>query len=62
MKKSQYEKLLKLVKPDVEALLDLLEAHGKLGDRKRFLKRWTDVWDANLKSCDKDNVCTIQLS
>lgn len=62
MKRSQYEKLLKLVKPDVEALLDLLEAHGKLGDRKKFLKRWTDVWDANLKSCDSDNVCTIQLS
>ena len=28
MKRSQYEKLVKLVKPDVEALLDLLEAHG----------------------------------
>lgn len=62
MKRSQYEKLIKLVKPDVDALLDLLEAHGKLSDRKTFLKRWTDVWDSNLKSCDEDGVCTIQLS
>ncbi len=62
MKRSQYEKLVKLVKPDVEALLDLLEAHGKIGDRNRFLKRWTDVWDANLRSCDAKDVCTIQLS
>ena len=33
---------------DVESLLDLLEVHGKLKDRKAFIKRWTDVWDQNL--------------
>jgi hypothetical protein len=62
MKRSQYEKVVKLVKPDVEALLDLLEAHGKLSDRKAFLKRWTDVWESNLASCDANDMCTIQLS
>ena len=62
MKRSQYEKVVKLVKPDVEALLDLLEAHGKLCDRKAFLKRWTDVWESNLASCDANDMCTIQLS
>jgi len=62
MKKDKYKKLIKLVKPDVESLLDLLEVHGKLKDRKAFLKRWTDVWDQNLASCDANEDCTIQLS
>ena len=62
MNRSQYEKLINLVKPDVEATLDLLEAHGKLRDRKAFLKRWTDVWESNLATCDAEGVCTIQLS
>ena len=62
MQRKQYEKLINLVKPDVEALLDLLESHGKLRDRETFLKRWTDVWQSNLDTCDEDDVCTIQLS
>jgi hypothetical protein len=62
MKRSQYEKLVNLVKPDVDALLDLLEAHGKIQDRSTFLKRWTDVWQSNLDTCNEDDVCTIQLS
>lgn len=62
MSRKQYEKLIKLVKPDVDALLDLLEAHGKLQDRKAFLKRWESVWQTNLDSCDENEECTIQLS
>lgn len=62
MKKDKYKKLINLVKPDVESMLDLLEVHGKLKDRKAFLKRWTSVWDQNLATCDENDDCVIQLS
>lgn len=62
MKKDKYKKLIKLVNSDVESTLELLEVHGKLKDRKMFLKRWTDVWDQNLASCDANDDCVIQLS
>lgn len=62
MKKDKYKKLMNLVKPDVESMLDLLEVHGKLKDRKAFLKRWTSVWDQNLATCDENDDCVIQLS
>lgn len=62
MSKAQYKKLLNLVKPDVEATLDLLEVHGKVKDRKAFKKRWEAVWEANLATCDEKDQCTINLS
>eukprot|EP00889_Picochlorum_renovo_P007134 jgi/Picre1/34164/NNA_001638.t1 len=43
MAKKQYEKVINLVKPDVEATLDLMERHGKVKDRKKWMERWESV-------------------
>lgn len=62
MKQTQYQELIDLVKPDVEELVDLLEAHGQLESTQKWKDRWQAVWDENLDSCDKKGRCNIQLS
>lgn len=60
----EYEKLVAMVKPDVEDLLDILEEYGLLRDRKAWLARWEDVWKDNLESCEPGSKgkCSILLS
>lgn len=62
MRRKQYEKIIELVRPDVEALLDLLEKYGKVKDREAWLGRWESVWEDNLNSCNAQGKCSILLS
>ena len=62
MPKEQYLELIEMVMPDVHALLDVLEEHGKIKDRGAWLERWQSVWDDNLGSCNEDAICSILLS
>lgn len=62
MPRDSYEKMLRIVKPDVEGLLDLLEKNGKVKSRAAWLERWQQVWDDNTKSCNDAGQCNILLS
>jgi len=62
MSRSRYEELIELVRPDVDALVALLEKHGKVDKAHRWKQRWQQVWDENLASCDKKGRCNIVLS
>ena len=60
----EYEKLVSMVRPDVENLLDLLEEYGLLRDRDAWLSRWEEVWNENLENCEPGSKgkCSILLS
>jgi hypothetical protein len=62
MRREEYEGLIELVRPDVDALLDVLDQYGQLRDRAAWFKRWQDVWESNLGSCDENGNCNILLS
>ncbi|KAL4513316.1 hypothetical protein Ndes2526B_g04995 [Nannochloris sp. 'desiccata'] len=62
MPRLEYETMLKLVKPDTEALINLLDKYGKIKSKDTWLDRWKQVWDDNLKSCNDAGVCNILLS
>jgi len=62
MPKQQYLDLIEMVKPDVNALVAVLQKYGKIKSQDAWLDRWKQVWDDNLKSCNKDDVCSILLS
>lgn len=63
MHKRKYKALIDMVRPDIEALLDLLESYGKIKSREAWLERWQQVWDDNLRSCnEKTGLCSILLS
>ena len=59
--RKQYEKLIALVKPDIDKTLDILQKYGKLRSRELWMKRWEDVWNSNLETCE-DGACVISLS
>ncbi len=61
MPRELYEKSLEIVKPDTEALTNLLEKYGKIKSKVSWLERWQQVWDDNLKSCAAGE-CNILLS
>ena len=63
MARRKYKALIEMVRPDVEALLDLLESYGKIQSRESWMERWQHVWEDNLKSCDAETgLCSILLS
>jgi Sulfotransferase domain len=62
MPRADYEAALNRVKPDTEALVDLLDKYGKIKDKASWLDRWQQVWDDNLKSCNEAGECNILLS
>jgi len=62
MPRNEYESMLELIKPDTEALINLLDKYGKIKSKDAWLDRWKQVWDDNLKSCNDTGVCNILLS
>lgn len=62
MKREHYEKCIEIVRPDVIALLDILESNGNLKDRGAWMARWEKVWNDNLASCDESGNCNVLLS
>lgn len=60
--KSQYQKLIDLVRPDMERVLTSLERHDKVKNRTDWVARWEEVWNGNLDACDESGWCTIVLS
>jgi len=62
VKRREYQELVDMVRADTEQLLDLLEKHGLVEDRKAWLGRWEEVWQRTLDSCDRRGHCMMVLS
>jgi hypothetical protein len=61
MKRKVYEKIISVVRPDCEAVAKMVTKKG-FGDGNAWLKNWEKVWEDNLKSCNAEGECIIQLS
>ena len=61
MKRDVYQQLVDMVRPDCEAVARLVTKKG-FGDGAVWMENWEQVWRDNLKSCDANGDCTIQLS
>lgn len=61
MQRNVYEDLVKLVRPDCEAVAALVDKHG-LGDGSQWMANWEAVWQRNLDTCDDSGSCLVQLS
>lgn len=61
MTKQEYLDIIALVKPDVDALMNMVETY-KLGNATRWRENWERVWQDNLDTCDDSGNCMIQLS
>lgn len=61
MKKSVYQQLVDLVRPDCRKVAELIEENG-FGKKADWMKRWESVWENNFKTCDDQGNCLIRLS
>jgi hypothetical protein len=61
MKRKVYEQIISVVRPDCEAVAKMVTKKG-FGDGDAWLANWEKVWEDNLKSCNPDGDCIIQLS
>ena len=61
MKKDVYEKIIEIVRPDVEAVVKLVD-DMEFGNGTKWMENWQQVWDTNLASCNEQGDCIIQLS
>lgn len=61
MKQELYKKLIDIVRPDSQAVANMLDRYG-LGNGKQILASWERIWVENLKSCNAEGDCLIQLS
>lgn len=60
IKEDVYRKLIGKVQEDVKELTRLIDKF-QLGNATRWLQNWKEIWDRNLKSCDKTTqMCHIQ--
>ena len=58
MKRREYRTLVEMARPDSERVADLLQKHG-LAEKDAWMRRWQQVWDANLEACGPDRICMI---
>jgi hypothetical protein len=42
-------------------LAALIDEHG-LGDSKRWVSVWEEIWQRNMDNCEPDGMCTIASS
>lgn len=59
MLKWQYERLIEVVRPDVDSLADILTKYG-LADANAWVAEWEKAWQTNLDACTPDGKCSIQ--
>ena len=57
MTKSEYRKLLEPQRQDAAALVKLLDKYG-VGNGKRFMANWEEIWQENYATC-VNNTCGI---
>ena len=60
MKKVEYEELVGMVRPDAEAVAELVERYG-LANGAAWLANWEAVWEGNVARCDGEE-CLIKMS
>jgi hypothetical protein len=63
MKRSEYEELLDIVRPDTDSLLELLYDSDLIDDTTDWKEIWEEIWTSNLDTCKNEkNRCNIMLS
>lgn len=58
MKRRQYRTLVEMARPDSEKVATLLQKY-RLFNKDAWMKRWEDVWDQTLKSCNASRICMV---
>lgn len=63
LKRSEYEELLDIVRPDTDSLLELLYDNDLIDDTTDWKEIWEEIWTSNLETCKNEkNRCNIMLS